>query len=117
MFKSGQTSVTQIERLSRGMLYGTARQRRRARLDEKPSIRALERAQDYLKLPTEAPTVPLLQTPGTTPLFPTVDLTSGEVVGRNYKRRRRVGFIHFMNTIVAAYPEREIHEFPILGNL
>ncbi len=22
-----------------------------------------------------------------------------------------------MNTIVAAYPEREIHEFPILGNL
>jgi len=95
MFKSGQTSVTQIERLSRGMLYGTARQRRRARLDEKPSIRALERAQDYLKLPTEAPTVPLLQTPRDDAAVPH---------GRPYQRRSR-------RPQLQETPARRIHPF------
>ncbi|MGA7789187.1 MAG: transposase [Xanthobacteraceae bacterium] len=40
---------------------------------------------------------------------------SGEVVGRHYKRRRRVEFLDFMNRVVAAYPERQIHV--VLDNL
>src|SRR6516225_5824656 len=63
-------------------------------VDEKPSIQALERAQGYLKLPN-----------GRT--------LSGQ--SHDYKRRRRVEFLGFMNRIVAAFPDRELHV--ILDNL
>ena len=52
---------------------------------------------------------------GTTTLFAALDVARGEVVARHYKRRRRVEFLDFMNTVVAAYPEREIHV--VLDNL
>jgi len=52
---------------------------------------------------------------GTTTLFAALDVASGEVLARHYKRRRRVEFLDFMNTVVAAYPEREIHV--VLDNL
>lgn len=87
-------------------------------VDEKPSIQALERAQGYLKLPNGRAMTGQshdYKRHGTTTLFAALDLASGAVVGRHYKRRRRVEFLDFMNKVVAAYPEREIHV--VLDNL
>src|SRR5580704_8836418 len=52
---------------------------------------------------------------GTTTLFAALDVARGKVIARHYKRRRRVEFLAFMNQIVTAYPEREIHV--VLDNL
>jgi transposase len=46
---------------------------------------------------------------GTTTLFAALNVATGQVTGRHYQRRRRVEFLDFMNKIVAAYPELEIH--------
>jgi transposase len=50
-----------------------------------------------------------------TTLFAALEVATGKVTGRHYKRRRRVEFLDFMNKVVADYPEREIHV--ILDNL
>ena len=87
-------------------------------VDEKPSIQALERAQGYLKLPNGRSMTGQshdYKRHGTTTRFAALHVGSGEVVGRHYKRRRRVEFLDFMNRVVAAFPEREIHV--ILDNL
>jgi transposase len=87
-------------------------------VDEKPSIQALERAQGYLKLPDGRAMTGQshdYKRHGTTTLFAALDLTSGKVVGKHYKRRRRVEFLNFMNHVVAAHPTREIHV--VLDNL
>ena len=87
-------------------------------VDEKPSIQALERAQGYLKLPNGRAMTGQshdYKRHGTTTLFAALNLASGEVVGRHYKRRRRLEFLDFMNKLVAAHPEREIHV--VLDNL
>ena len=87
-------------------------------VDEKPSIQALERAQGYLKLPSGRAMTGQshdYKRHGTTTLFAALNVGSGEVVGRHYKRRRRVEFLDFMNRVVAAYPERQIHV--VLDNL
>jgi transposase len=87
-------------------------------VDEKPSIQALERAQGYLKLPGGRALTGQshnYKRHGTTTLFAAFDVATGEVTGRQYKRRRRVEFLDFMNRIVKANPEREIHV--ILDNL
>ena len=52
---------------------------------------------------------------GTTTLFAALNVADGKVVGRHCRRRRRIEFLDFMNTVVAAYPGREIHV--ILDNL
>jgi len=52
---------------------------------------------------------------GTTTLFAALDLCDGKVVGRHDKRRRRIEFLDFMNKVVAAHPDREIHV--VLDNL
>jgi transposase len=52
---------------------------------------------------------------GTTTHFAALDLKSGKVVGRHYKRRRRVEFLDFMNKVVADFPGKEIHV--VLDNL
>src|ERR1700692_4809714 len=81
-------------------------------VDEKPSIQALERAQGYLKLPNGRALTGQshdYKRHGTTTLFAALELSSGKVVGRHYKRRRRVEFLDFMNQVVAAHGEREIH--------
>ena len=46
---------------------------------------------------------------GTTTLFATLDVATGTIVGRHYKRRRRIEFLTFMNRLVADHPNREIH--------
>ena len=87
-------------------------------VDEKPSIQALERAQGYLKLPTGRALIGQshdYKRHGTTTLFAALEVATGKVTGRHYKRRRRVEFLDFMNKVVADYPEREIHV--ILDNL
>ena len=89
-----------------------------SRSTKKPSIQALERAQGYLKLPNGRALTGQshdYKRHGTTTLFAALNVGSGEVVGRHYKRRRRVEFLDFMNRVVAAYPEREIHA--VLDNL
>ena len=57
----------------------------------------------------------LLAAGGTTTLFAAFDIATGMVTGRQYKRRRRIEFLDFMNHIVKANQDREIHV--ILDNL
>ena len=87
-------------------------------VDEKPSIQALERAQGYLKMPNGRAMTGQshdYERHGTTTLFAALDIATGKVTGRHYKRRRRIEFLDFMNKIVADHPERELHV--ILDNL
>jgi len=87
-------------------------------VDEKPSIQALERRQGYLKLANGRALTGQshdYKRHGTTTLFAAFNVLTGQVTGRHYKRRRRIEFLDFMNRIVAANPDREIHV--ILDNL
>jgi transposase len=87
-------------------------------VDEKPSIQALERAQGYLKLPNGRALSGMshdYKRHGTTTLFAALDLATGKVAAAHKKRRRRVEFLAFMDEIVAAYPDKEIHA--VLDNL
>jgi transposase len=87
-------------------------------VDEKPSIQALERAQGYLKLPNGRALTGHshdYKRNGTSTLFAAFEVATGRVTATHKNRRRRVEFLDFMNDIVAAYPERELHV--ILDNL
>jgi transposase len=87
-------------------------------VDEKPSIQALERAQGYLKLPNGRAMTGQSHNytrNGTTTLFAAFEVATGKVTAAHKKRRRRVEFLDFMNDIVAAYPDQEIHV--VLDNL
>jgi transposase len=87
-------------------------------VDEKPSIQALERAQGYLKLPNGRALTGQshdYKRHGTTTLFAALDIATGKVFATHTKRRRRVEFLAFMNSTVAAYPGSELHV--ILDNL
>jgi transposase len=87
-------------------------------IDEKPSIQALERAQGYLRLPNGRALSGHshdYKRHGTTTLFAALDLATGKVAAAHQKRRRRVEFLAFMDAIVAAYPDKEIHA--VLDNL
>ena len=52
---------------------------------------------------------------GTTTLFAALEVATGQVTGRHYKRRRRLEFLDFMNRMVTLYQGNEIHV--ILDNL
>ena len=87
-------------------------------VDEKPSIQALERAQGYLKLPNGRALTGqshAYKRHGTTTLFAAFEVATGKVRGRHARRRRRVEFLDFMDEIIAAYPDQEVHV--ILDNL
>ena len=87
-------------------------------VDEKPSIQALERAQGYLKLPNGRALTGQshdYKRHGTTTLFAALEVASGRIVAEHSKRRRRVEFLGFMNRVVAAFPDRELHV--VLDNL
>lgn len=45
----------------------------------------------------------------------TLSAAAGKAAGRQHKRRRRIGFLDFMNRVVAQHEGREIHV--ILDNL
>ena len=87
-------------------------------VDEKPSIQALERAQGYLKLPNGRALTGQshdYKRHGTTTLFAALEVATGKIIAAHSKRRRRVEFLGFMNSVVAAFPDRELHV--ILDNL
>jgi len=87
-------------------------------VDEKPSIQALERAQGYLKLPNGRALTGQshdYKRHGTTTLFAALEVATGRIIAAHSKRRRRVEFLGFMNGVVAAFPDRELHV--ILDNL
>jgi transposase len=87
-------------------------------VDEKPSIQALERAQDDLKLPNGRALTGQshdYKRHGTTTLFAALEVATGRVIATHSKRRRRVEFLGFMNSVVAAFPHRELHV--VLDNL
>ena len=81
-------------------------------IDEKPSIQALERAQGYLKLPNGRALTGQshdYKRHGTTTLFAALEVATGKIIAAHSKRRRRVEFLGFMNSVVAAFPDRELH--------
>jgi len=81
-------------------------------VDEKPSIQALERAQGYLKLPNGRALTGRshdYKRHGTTTLFAALEVATGRIIAAHSKRRRRVEFLGFMNSIVAAFPDCELH--------
>lgn len=87
-------------------------------VDEKPSIQALERAQGYLKLPNGRTLTGHshdYKRHGTSTLFAAFEVATGKVRATHTRRRRRVEFLDFMNSIVAAYPDQDLHV--ILDNL
>jgi transposase len=88
-------------------------------MDEKPHIQALERAQGYLRLPNSRAISGFshdYKRHGTTTLFAALDVFTGQIKAGHHQRRRRREFLHFMNEVIADYPDDvEIHV--ILDNL
>jgi transposase len=88
-------------------------------VDEKPHIQALERAQGYLRLPNGQALTGFshdYKRHGTTTLFAALNVLTGQVKAKHYRRRRRREFLDFMNDVVRDYPpDQEIHV--ILDNL
>jgi transposase len=87
-------------------------------MDEKPHIQALERAQGYLRLPNGRAVRGFsheYKRHGTTTLFAALETATGQVIASHYQRRRRVQFLDFMNRVVSAHPDKEIHV--IMDNL
>ena len=87
-------------------------------VDEKPSIQALERAQGYLKLPNGRALTGQshdYKRHGTTTLFAALEVVTGKIIATHSKRRRRVEFLDFMDSVIAAFPNRKLHV--VLDNL
>lgn len=81
-------------------------------IDEKPSIQALERSQGYLKLPNGRALSGQShdhKRHGTTTLFAALEVATGKVIAVHSKRRRRVEFLSFVDSVVAAFPRRKLH--------
>ena len=79
---------------------------------------ALERAQGFLRLPDGKAVNGFshcYKRHGTTTLFAALDVLTGQVKTGHYPRRRRREFLDFMNDLVAANPDQQIHV--ILDNL
>lgn len=87
-------------------------------VDEKPHIQALERAQGWLRLPDGKAVSGFnheYTRHGTSTLFAALDVATGLVKTGHYSRRRRREFLDFMNEVLGAYPDQQIHV--ILDNL
>jgi transposase len=83
-------------------------------VDEKPSIQALERAQGYLKLPNGRALTGQshdYKRHGTTTLFAALEVATGKIIATHSKRRRRVEFLDFMDSVTAAFPNRSFMSF------
>ena len=81
-------------------------------VDEKSQIQALDRMQPVLPM---RPGLPERRTHdyqrhGTTSLFAALDVATGEVIGKCYRRHRAVEFRKFLNVIAKAAPDEvDIH--------
>lgn len=86
-------------------------------VDEKTGIQALDRTQPLLPLRAKKPrswTNEYVRH-GTQTLLATLKIATGEVLGQVRQRRTSVNFLNFMDEVVAACPEVELHV--ILDNL
>lgn len=81
-------------------------------VDEKPSIHALEqrRLSEVAQWPRLDRPEPRLH--GTTTLFAALEVATGKIIAVHTKRRRRVEFLDFMNSVTAAFPGRTLHVIP-----
>jgi transposase len=87
-------------------------------VDEKPHIQALERAQGWLRLPDGRALTGFAheyKRHGTTTLFAALEVATGQVQTGHYARRRRREFLDFMDEVVAAHPDTQLHV--VLDNL
>jgi transposase len=80
-------------------------------IDEKSQIQALNRTQPLLPL---RPGLPARMTHdykrnGTTSLFAALEVASGRVHGRCFRRHTHVEFVAFLNSLARKYPRLEIH--------
>lgn len=86
-------------------------------VDEKSGVQALDRVQPVLPLDfgkTERRTHEYVRH-GTTNLFGSLDVGTGEITGQCFPRRRAVEFIKFMDDVIEPHMGREIHV--VLDNL
>jgi transposase len=87
-------------------------------VDEKPCIQALERAQGWIRLPNGKSLTGHAheyKRHGTSTLFAALDILTGQIKAGHYPRRRRREFLDFMNDLVKAHRDKEMHV--ILDNL
>jgi transposase len=80
-------------------------------VDEKPGIQALDRTQPLLPLRAKQPrswTNEYVRH-GTQTLLAALEIATGKVVAHIRSRRTSVNFLRFMNDVVRAYPDRELH--------
>jgi transposase len=80
-------------------------------VDEKPGIQALDRTQPLLPLSAKRPrswTNEYVRH-GTQTLIAALEIATGKVVAHIRNRRTSVNFLRFMNDVVRAYPDRELH--------
>jgi transposase len=80
-------------------------------VDEKPGIQALDRTQPLLPLRAKTPrswTNEYVRH-GTQTLIAALEIATGKVVAHIRNRRTSVNFLRFMNDVVRAYPDRELH--------
>lgn len=86
-------------------------------VDEKTGIQALDRTQPLLPLRAKHPrswTSEYVRH-GTQALLAALEIATGQVLAHVKQRRTSVNFLRFMNDVVAAFPQRELHV--ILDNL
>src|SRR5437899_4889980 len=86
-------------------------------VDEKSGIQALDRTQPGLPLRAKRPrtwTNEYVRN-GTQALLAALDIATGRVIGHVKDRRTSVNFLRFMDEVVAAFPQRELHV--VLDNL
>ena len=80
-------------------------------VDEKPGIQALDRTQPLLPLRAKKPrswTNEYVRH-GTQTLIAALEIATGKVVAHIRNRRTSVNFLRFMNDVVHAFPDRELH--------
>lgn len=80
-------------------------------VDEKSQIQALDRTQPLLPMkPGQvARHTHDYQRHGVTTLFAALDVASGEVTGRCFRRHRHVEFLAFLQRLVRVYPRQQLH--------
>ena len=86
-------------------------------IDEKSGMQALDRTQPVLPLRAKKPrswTNEYVRH-GTQSLLAALEIATGKVLGHVRDRRTSANFLHFMNNVVKAYPDRELHA--VLDNL
>jgi transposase len=86
-------------------------------VDEKSGIQALDRTQPGLPLRARRPrtwTNEYVRN-GTQALLAALDVATGRVIGRGKGRRTSVNVLRFMDEVVAAFPQRDLHV--VLDNL